>query len=90
MLLAAALLQLLPEAVEVAPEGANVFAAVLAGFLGFFFLERFVHGVHEHGAGHQHHKHSQKSRALASRYLILIGDGLHNFVDGVAISWGTS
>ncbi len=88
VLLATALLQLMPEALEEAGLGSGVFIAVLGGFLGFFYLERFVHGVHEHGPGHEHlpEPPAETDRALASRYLILIGDGLHNFVDGVAIA----
>ena len=44
--------------------------------IAFFFLERFLHGFHVH----------EESRAVASRYMILIGDGAHNFVDGVVIA----
>lgn len=85
VLLAAAFLELLPEAVERAghDEG-NVFAWALGAMVSFFFLERFLHGFHEHDEGHEGHDHH--SHAVASRALILIGDGLHNFVDGIVIA----
>lgn len=75
ILLGTTFLKLLPEAVEQSHDG-NVFVAALAALVGFFLLERFLHGFHEHDTSH----------AAPSRYLILVGDGLHNFVDGVAIA----
>ncbi len=85
VLLAAAFLELLPEAVEHAGPGeGNVFVWALGAMVSFFFLERFLHGFHEHDEGHEGHDHHRS--AIASRALILIGDGLHNFVDGVVIA----
>ena len=74
-LLAPAFFDLMPEALELAGE-ADIFVWVLAGFISFFFAERFIHSFH-----HQHDQNQQ-----ASTYLILIGDGIHNFIDGVAIT----
>jgi zinc and cadmium transporter len=74
VLLATAFLELLPEAVE-SGAGASIFTAALAAMIGFFLLERLIRGFHVHEDGH----------AVTSRYLILVGDGLHNFIDGVAI-----
>jgi zinc and cadmium transporter len=76
VLLATVFLELLPEAVARAGGGGNIFSAALAAMIGFFFLERFLHGFHVH----------EESRAVASRYMILIGDAVHNFVDGVVIA----
>ncbi len=76
VLLATTFLELLPEAVERARGGHNVFIATLAAMIGFFFLERVLHGFHVH----------EESHAVPSRYLILVGDGVHNFIDGVAIA----
>lgn len=85
VLLAAAFLELLPSAIaRSAPAEGNVFVWALGAMVAFFFLERFLHGFHEHDAGHEGHGHHD--HALASRTLILIGDGLHNFVDGVVIA----
>jgi len=76
VLLATAFLELLPEAVERRQDGGNFFIATLAAMGAFFVLERFLRGFHVHDGG---------SHAVASGYLVLVGDTLHNFVDGVVI-----
>lgn len=50
----------------------------LAGFLSFFALEQFLHWRHCHK--------QEEYRKHPLTYLILIGDGLHNFVGGFAIA----
>lgn len=76
-LLAAALLELLPEALAVSP-GSSATRWVLWGMVVFFLLEHFLHWFHHH------HEHiDKKMRAPAP--LIIIGDTLHNFLDGIAI-----
>ena len=74
-LLSVAFLDLFPEAVEEAGE-LNVFIPALIGFISFFFAERYLRLFHHH------HKHGKKPTIP----LILIGDGIHNFVDGVVIA----
>jgi zinc and cadmium transporter len=74
---AAAFFDLFPEALK-GLDAKIVFALALAGIICFFVLERLVHWHHEH---HDHLKHEKPVA-----YLVLIGDGLHNFFDGVAIS----
>lgn len=77
VLLASAFLELFPEAL--AHAGSNVehaFVAPLAAMIVFFFLERFLHGFHSHDG----------DRNQATVTLIMVGDGLHNFVDGVVIA----
>lgn len=75
VLIAVAFLDLFPEALEAAG-GANVFIPTLAGFVGFFFAERFIQLFHHH------HGHGEKPTTL----LVIVGDGVHNFIDGVAIT----
>jgi zinc and cadmium transporter len=76
-LLATAFFDVLPEAVALTDAKA-VFTVVLASILSFFVLERIIHWHHEH---HLHHEHEKPVG-----YMVLLGDGLHNFFDGVAIS----
>lgn len=96
-LLGAALLGLLPHAVEEAGV-ANVHAigfTLLFGILVFFLLEKFVLWRHCHTdvcEGHEEfhdHRHSHVAdhhRDAASARLILFGDGFHNILDGVLIA----
>lgn len=76
-LLAAAFMELLPESIEITAEGVAT-RWVLAGIIVFFLLEHFLHWFHHH---HEHQEASVKS----SVPLIVIGDTLHNFIDGIAI-----
>ncbi|CAM3787912.1 ZIP family metal transporter [Polynucleobacter antarcticus] len=90
ILLATALLHSLPEAFTM--EGANpqlLFATLLAGLLGFFLLEKIAllrHSHHHEGDGHDHHHGHDAEVAGRSGWMILVGDGLHNFVDGILIA----
>jgi zinc and cadmium transporter len=91
-LLGAALLGLLPHAVQaVGAEAIHAIAlTMLVGLLVFFVLEKLVlwrHCHHETCDGHVHEAHaSANGRDAASAWLILIGDGFHNVIDGVLIA----
>jgi len=75
-LLGTAFLDLLPEASESAGE-VNIFFWAVLGILAFFLLERFIH----------HHGHGSEQEAKRSVVpLIVVGDTVHNFIDGVAIA----
>lgn len=77
-LLGAALLGLLPEALE-AQRPPVVFASLLGGILTFFVLEKLVLWRHCHDEAD-----CQVHRSTAT--LVLIGDGFHAFVDGAVIA----
>ena len=81
-LLAAALLGLLPEAIEKAGPGnyGKVGLSLLGGIALFFVLEKLVLWRHCHGEHHDDpHEHS-------AAWLVLAGDALHNALDGVLIA----
>ncbi len=78
VLLAAAFAGLLPEALEQNSNTSAILTTTLIAFLTFFFLERFLQVFHHH---HDHEDRKKK----ASISLIIIGDTLHNALDGVAI-----
>lgn len=90
VLLSTALLHSLPEAFTT--EGVDIpslFAALLAGLLGFFVLEKAAllrHSHHHEHDGHGHHHGHDAESAGKSGWVILLGDGLHNFADGILIA----
>jgi zinc and cadmium transporter len=83
-LLGAAFLDVIPHAFAEGDPGA-VGAAILAGILGFFLLEKLLlwRHSHDHGEGEAPAHHHEHARAGA---LIVVGDTIHNFVDGVLIA----
>ena len=78
-LLAAAFVDLLPEAME-GSDTHVISLVVLTSFLVFFLLERSLSWFHHH---HEHEHANPRYRRNSS--LIVIGDTLHNFIDGLAI-----
>ena len=74
-LLGGAFLHLLPEAAGASDS--RMFSYVLSGILVFFFVEKFLKWRHCH-AGH--------CDAHTFTYVNLIGDGVHNFIDGMVIA----
>lgn len=76
-LLGGAFFHMIPAAVGSISTDLHVYAWVLAGFCMFFVLEQFLHW-------HHCHRDTVDCRKPLG-YLILIGDGLHNFLGGLAI-----
>jgi zinc and cadmium transporter len=77
-LLGGAFFHMLPAALEDAPGDPSVFLWALIGFALFFALEQFLHWHHCHRAT------SDCKKPLT--YLILLGDGLHNFLGGLGVA----
>ena len=99
-LLAVAFWGLIPEAfAKVKPEQfQSLSATILAGILGFFVLEKLLiwrhchygsceaHGDDGHGDDHTHNHGHSHGNAQSAGALIILGDSIHNFVDGVLIA----
>jgi zinc and cadmium transporter len=79
----AAVFDLLPEAVELV-DGRVVFLYIAFGYLAFYFLERFIYWYHGHGHHEDMEFEAEETRGFA--YLNLLGDGVHNFIDGMVIA----
>ena len=75
-LLGAAFLDLLPEALQSSLRQ-RVPLFIILGILIFFIIEKFLHW---------HHHHTEKKDIHTFTYLNIIGDGVHNFTDGVIIA----
>jgi len=77
-LIGGAFFHMIPAALDTGIGVMNVAIAVVTGFTVFFVLEQTLHWHHCHRA-------SSNCRQPLT-YLILIGDGLHNFLGGLAIA----
>ncbi len=78
-LLGGAFFHLIPHALEEIERETHVWLLVAAGFSAFFALEQALHWHGPHGGN------GERERQPLT-YLILVGDGVHNFIDGVAIA----
>jgi len=89
ILLSTSLLHALPEAFESGTDPHILFATLLGGLLAFFLLEKFAilrHSHHHEGDGHGHEHGHDAHEAGKAGWMILVGDGLHNFTDGILIA----
>ncbi len=74
-LMGGAFLHLLPETVEKSTN-MNVFLALSLGFFLFFLLEKLL----------WRHCHKGKCEIHPFAYINLVGDGVHNFIDGLVLA----
>lgn len=89
VLLGTALLQVLPEAFEGPAAPQALFGTLLGGLLFFWLLEKvelYRHAHHHEGDGHDHDHHFDVRQAGRGGFSVLVGDGIHNFCDGVIIA----
>jgi zinc and cadmium transporter len=73
-----AFLHLLPETIGEFGFGLNIQIFFILGILSFFVIEKFIHWRHCHIPTSDDHPH-------AFAYMNLVGDAIHNFIDGLVI-----
>lgn len=76
-LIGGAFLHILPECLE-NNKSTTVFSYLILGIIIFFLMERYLHWRHCHEEG--------ACKIHAFTYLNLVGDGFHNFIDGMVIA----
>jgi zinc and cadmium transporter len=86
-LLSVAFLDLLPHALDATPhQSREVFWTILFGLLAFFLLEKVLlwRHFHVHDWGTRRNKDAHFHHPAGA--LIVLGESIHNFVDGVLIA----
>ncbi len=78
-LLGDAFIHLIPEAFKTLKNELLFSVYVLSGILAFFIVEKFLHWRHCHKIASPDHPHPFS-------YIILAGDSVHNFIDGMVIA----
>jgi zinc and cadmium transporter len=89
VLLATALLDILPEAFESKARPQALFGTLLAGLMFFFLLEKaelYRHSHHHEGDEHHHHHGFDRAQAGRGGWSVILGDSIHNFCDGIIIA----
>ena len=79
-LLAATFVDFLPKALKHSDDSQLIMIFTLAGILFFFLMESVIHWLHNHS------KKNKKTDPLIP--MVIIGDVIHNFIDGIAIAAG--
>ncbi len=89
VLLATALLDVLPEAFESKASPQSLFVTLLVGLLFFFLLEKaelYRHSHHHEGDEHHHQHGFDQQQAGRGGWSVIMGDSIHNFCDGIIIA----
>lgn len=80
-----AFLHLIPEAVEESGSfGISISFFILSGIIIFFLLDKLIHWKHSHTESSLIHTIKENNPSIV--YLNLLGDGFHNFLDGLIIA----
>ena len=86
-LLGDAFIHLIPESLATGVPSTQVGLLVIVGVLLFFILEKVVHWHHHHDdeSAEDEHHHHDAGQLLPVGQMVLLADGLHNFIDGLII-----
>ena len=80
-----AFFHLIPESVEkIGSFSVSISFLILAGVTSFFLLDKLIHWKHSHIGSSLIHSTKESNPSIA--YLNLLGDGFHNFLDGLIIA----
>jgi zinc and cadmium transporter len=81
-LLGGAFFDLIPESIAKSGAGEDslfrIFIYLVIGFCAFFVLEKYIKWHHHHSISHP--------EIESFSYLILVSDGIHNFIDGLIVA----
>jgi zinc and cadmium transporter len=83
VLLGDAFLHLLPDALSRTDDPGTVFLWTLLGIVFFYIIEQFLHWRHDHAIDFDS---SNADTPQTYAKMNLLGDGVHNFVDGILIA----
>ncbi len=78
-LLGGAFIHLIPESFSEGNNTILISLEIIGGIMIFFILEKFLHWHHHHDGDHSH------ETIHPVGHMILIADGVHNFIDGIVI-----
>jgi len=87
-----AFIHLIPEALSESSNETITSILIIVGILLFFVMEKFLHWHHSHGDDddiklhHKNDKKKQKGNIHPTGYMILVSDGVHNFLDGIIVA----
>ena len=89
-LMGGAFLHLIPESIQVLEQKqsslTNIFLFVILGFVLFLLMEQFLHWHHNHCPKNEDCLEKKKTQTQPMSKLILVGDGVHNLIDGLVIA----
>lgn len=77
-LLGDAFIHIIPESISEASNTTSVSILIIAGIISFFTMEKFLHW-------HHHGEEDDVKEVHPVGKLVLVSDGVHNFIDGIII-----